>query len=231
MNNKGVIQLSLMVLTIGSISGTVVSDLQEREQEIYHIIGEYWIDDAGNLQLGSKELGTPTFTLSETFMKRLTPDQIKGSVNTALSRLTQEQKDAYLHAIAPFLDELTDVRSTLKAIRNKLDTYASTLATYLNKTSQTILQMPTTNIKNLVSILPADKKAELATKVNIEEFNNIRTAFNVTVGTGKASASKTEDAFEATVTLPAHLKAGGRASSGKNIIQYGATDSSSDESD
>jgi hypothetical protein len=232
MNNKSIILVLLIALATGLSFGATVSDLQNREQELYHIIGEYWIDESGDLHLSNKELGTPKFVLTESFMKRLTPDQIKASVNTAMSRFTPEQKNEYLQAIMPFLEDLTATRNEIKGMRNKLDTYATTLATYLGKTVQTVMQMPTTNIKNLVSILPGDKKADLTTKMNVEEFNNLRTAFNIDTKMEKSSSSKgnIESSFEST-TLPAHLKAGGKSSSGKNIINYGAEDTSSDESD
>jgi hypothetical protein len=232
MYNKIITLLSLITLTTGLSFGATVSDLQNREQELYHIIGEYWIDDLGDLHLSNKELGTPKFVLTEAFMKRLTGDQIKASINTAMSRFTPEQKDEYLQAITPFLDDLVATRNELKGMRNKLDSSAATLATYLGKTVQTVMQMPTTNIKNLVSVLPGEKKADLTTKINIEEFNNLRTAFNIDTKMQKPSSSKgnVEASFEST-TLPAHLKAGGKSSSGKNIINYGADDTSSDESD
>lgn len=232
MHNKSIILVSLMTLATGLSFGATVSDLQNREQELYHIIGEYWIDESGDLHLSNKELGTPKFVLTESFMKRLTGDQIKASINTAMSRFTPEQKTEYLQAITPFLDDLTATRNEFKGMRNKLDSSTAILATYLGKTAQTVMQMPTTNIKNLVSVLPGDKKADLATKMNIEEFDNLRTAFNIDTKMEKSSSSKGNmgESFEST-TLPAHLKAGGRASSGKNIINYGAEDTSSDEND
>jgi hypothetical protein len=231
MHTKRIILVSLMALATRLSFGVTVSDLQNREQEVYHIIGEYWIDETGDLHLSNKELGTPKFVLSESFMKRLTGDQIKASVKTALSRFTQEQRDEYMQAIMPFLDDLTTVRNELKAMRNKLDSSAVILATYLGKTVQTIMQMPTANIKNLISILPSDKKAELVAKVNIEEFNHLRTDFNITVESKSSSVTNKEQSFEPTATLPAHFKTGGRSSSGKNIINYGVTDTNSDESD
>jgi hypothetical protein len=209
----------LMMLATSMVQSATVQELQSREQELYHILGEYWIDKSGVLHLGNKESADLHFAFSESFMKRLTPEQIKISINTPMSRFTSEQKDEFLQVITPFLNELATIRDQLKMMRTKLDTYAGVLAVSLGKTQQDIMHLPLTNIKNLISILPDDKKATIKNKIDLSEFNNLRDAFDIKIVQITPAKKNTEETFGTPTTV--------KRSTGSPASFLGVTTSSS----
>jgi len=200
------------ILITSALQSATVQDLQNKEQELYNILSEHWIDKKGALHLGNKDDTKIHFALSESVMKLLSVDEIKASLNTPMSRFTSKEKDAtpmsestskekdaFLQAIAPFLNQLATVRNELQALRTKLNTYAGTLAINLGKTQQNVMQLPLINIKNLRDVLINDPKADPKkkteiNKVDLSEFDNLREAFDIKI-VKPIPVKRTEDTF------------------------------------
>lgn len=226
----------LALLTFGMLGVTsahgatmTIQQLQNKEQEDYALLSEHWVDKEGVTHAGNKDPKELQFAFSESLMKRQSVDQIKASMNTAISRFSKEQKAEFIDTVKPYLDDLAAIRNEMKSMHDKLDGYAATLAQYLKKTPEEIMRYPKENIEHIITdhyergTLSSEKKIELRTKVNVNEFDALRTAFDITTvaepiakktSASRVAAAEAEDEEEEEA-VPVKKKSGGSGTGSK----------------
>lgn len=184
------------LITINAYGVSTVSELQNKEKEMYSILSEYWVDKSGETHVGNKDTKELQFAFSESLMPRLTIKQIIDSMSTAISKFDQAKKDAFAAAVEPYLTELTNARTELKSMRDKLDNAAATIAKYVGKSAQDVMKMADANIRNIIN-----KTQESKIKFNsspeavqaLKDLTALRSMFGIqTVETPIKNASQTD---------------------------------------
>lgn len=184
-----------------ALYGATVSELQNKEKELYSILSEYWIDKAGDTHVGNKDVKELQFAFSESLMSRFSIKQIIDSMTTAIAKFDQAKKDAFAEAVEPYLNELTNVRIELKNMRDKMDKAASLIGQKINKSPQDVMKMSEANIRNLIN-----KTQDLKIKFNsspeavqaLKDLIELRSMFGiqaveVPIKTGTQSESNEPD--------------------------------------
>lgn len=169
----------LTLVTTGFAYSATVSELQNKEKEVYTILSEYWIDKAGDVHVGNKDSKELQFAFSESLMPRLTIKQIIDSMTTAISKFEKSKQEAFASAVQPYLNELTNARTELQTERKKMDDAAAMLAPLLGKTVQDILKLPDSNIAALISTKITDGSKKLDAHTAATNLKKLRPQFNV----------------------------------------------------
>lgn len=201
-----------------------VSELQNKEKEMYAILSEYWIDKAGDVHVGNKDPKELQFAFSETLMPRLTIKQITDSMATAISKFDKSKQDAFASAVQPYLTELTNARIELQAQRKTMDDAAAALAPLLGKSVQDILKLPDQNITTLISTKITDGAKKVSAHQAAATLKKMRPQFSVQT-VEQAMPTTTASAFDSSVTTTSGDKTKSSAGTKAAAIAQGLANS------
>ncbi len=172
------------IVVANIMNAATVADLQNQEKAVYTNLSDYWLDEKGDIRIGSKNADKLQFDFSEARLARQSIEQIKNAMNTAIAKFSKAQQDAFIAAVSSDLKELENVRNELKTMRRSLDEAAGIVAKFLGKTNDDVLRLGDQNLANLInkkSTETGNKQDAQAATIALGTLKKMRPAFGLKV--------------------------------------------------